>query len=60
MSSSKYWFVLLVMSEGNVLELEVLVLKLGAIDGLATSSVASSEITTLGHAATMIKDQQPN
>ena len=32
-----------------MLELEVLVLKLGAIDGLAASAIASSKVTTLNH-----------
>ena len=33
----------------SVLELEVLILELGAVDGLATSAVALGEVTTLEH-----------
>ena len=32
-----------------MLELEVFIIKLGAVDRLPTSAVASSEITTLNH-----------
>jgi hypothetical protein len=32
-----------------VLQLEVLVVKFGTIDGLATGAVASSEVTALDH-----------